>query len=414
MNHVVMHPVCALTFSTASLFIGGRCDRFFFFAFSFSDVLQASGPRLAVLTDAAEVLIFDLKNFEEPLLLLTAKDANKDSLHAVGFRSSSEVLLVRGDLVRPVFESIAVPKKKQSTELVLAALPKDIAGDGRSGTVAERRNTAQDPELEVSAAPSTKRPRVTVDDEGRVQQRTSHGTATSPLSASVPADALLTIEEQLKALSTLEGSLEYLPQKAEKGSVPTASSLSGALIQALQSSDSSLFEQVIVSAAGDSRTISASLQRLPSSFVPAILKQVANRLSSKPGRATLLVPWLKAVLTVHASYLASSRACTATLSSLYAAVENRLRHHSSLIRLNGRLDLLLAQISRRREVPQVAQTVEIDLDAGEDMDDENQDTVESSSDESSTDNVDQEDDDEQEQDEDKDEGADRSEADEDE
>uniref|UniRef100_A0A4W4GXE5 WD repeat domain 43 n=1 Tax=Electrophorus electricus TaxID=8005 RepID=A0A4W4GXE5_ELEEL len=60
--------------------------------------------------------------------------------------------------------------------------------------------------------------------------------------------------------------------------------------------------------------------------------------------AILIVPWLKAVLTQHTSYLSSLPDLVAQLGTLYHAIESRVKVYQQLTRLHGKLYLLMTQV----------------------------------------------------------------------
>uniref|UniRef100_A0A4W4H0T5 WD repeat domain 43 n=1 Tax=Electrophorus electricus TaxID=8005 RepID=A0A4W4H0T5_ELEEL len=70
-------------------------------------------------------------------------------------------------------------------------------------------------------------------------------------------------------------------------------------------------------------------------------------------RAILIVPWLKAVLTQHTSYLSSLPDLVAQLGTLYHAIESRVKVYQQLTRLHGKLYLLMTQVATSKRSQRV-------------------------------------------------------------
>jgi U3 small nucleolar RNA-associated protein 5 len=101
-----------------------------------------------------------------------------------------------------------------------------------------------------------------------------------------------------------------------------------------------LLDKVLSSGSGG--VLKRTMARLPAADAAPMLTALVARLSRGPSRAAALLPWLRAVLTVHASALATAaggRDAMAVLSQL-AATRAALLH--PMLALRGRLDVLLA------------------------------------------------------------------------
>ena len=68
------------------------------------------------------------------------------------------------------------------------------------------------------------------------------------------------------------------------------------------------------------------------------------RLQSRPGRGAQLSTWLHALVSCHAGYLLTLPDLPDRLSALYALLECRLAPYKKLLRLEGRLGLVMAQV----------------------------------------------------------------------
>lgn len=145
-----------------------------------------------------------------------------------------------------------------------------------------------------------------------------------------------------------------------KADAPT---LTRTLTQALHSNDTPLLESVL---ANSSRAlIAGTVQRLqPQYALPLIMACVerinrgarAGRGKGRGGgasaqRAELMVRWIRAVLVAHTAHLMTVPDLVSRLSALHTTVVQRTNLQDRLLSLNGRLDLVLAQIEYRASLP---------------------------------------------------------------
>ncbi|XP_078068390.1 uncharacterized protein LOC144493400 [Mustelus asterias] len=78
--------------------------------------------------------------------------------------------------------------------------------------------------------------------------------------------------------------------------------------------------------------------------------------------AALMVKWLKAVFTLHASYLSTLPNLVPQLGALYQLMESRVKTLQKLSRLHGKLFLLVAQVAasdKAQDVNPVNQTAKL-------------------------------------------------------
>ncbi|EFJ48186.1 hypothetical protein VOLCADRAFT_104876 [Volvox carteri f. nagariensis] len=157
-----------------------------------------------------------------------------------------------------------------------------------------------------------------------------------------------------------------------------ADSLSVLLTQAIRSNDRALLERCL--ATSNSIVIANTVARIVPLDAARFLKArrtclakaaAVDRLVSKPSRAVQLVPWIRAVLHHHTAYLMSAPGVQPSLTSLFQAIDARVKLQDPLLRLYGRLGLVLHHsrdkgqlpAEQRRPVPEVL--FEDDLDAEE-------------------------------------------------
>ena len=123
---------------------------------------------------------------------------------------------------------------------------------------------------------------------------------------------------------------------------PAAESLGNLLAQALQGGDRQLLERCL--AVGDEKVIKKTVRRLPTSLVVQFLQAAIPRLESRAGRGASLTPWLRHLLHTHAGYLMTAPAAQEHLAALSQVIEARVSLLPPLLRLAGRLDLVLSQL----------------------------------------------------------------------
>ena len=66
---------------------------------------------------------------------------------------------------------------------------------------------------------------------------------------------------------------------------------------------------------------------------------------ARPARGKLLTAWIQCVIEKHASYIVSTPTVIKTLSGLHETIDARLGAFKRLLKLSGRLDLVLSQMS---------------------------------------------------------------------
>ncbi|XP_067943704.1 WD repeat-containing protein 43-like [Watersipora subatra] len=158
----------------------------------------------------------------------------------------------------------------------------------------------------------------------------------------------ITIEERLALL------------RGSSGDKPTdmtgpLESLATLLSQGLQSDDSTILNKTLMTS--DPKIINTTVRRLPLSCVMPLMKHLTARLEVYGSRAgmggvaahTSLVKWLRALLHIHASYLATFPGLMERLQRMYSIMENRVSQLGTFSRLQGRLELILSQIARQKD-----------------------------------------------------------------
>jgi len=157
-----------------------------------------------------------------------------------------------------------------------------------------------------------------------------------------------TVEERLKLLAARMEDGESSDDADRKGgaggrpSKPQASSLHLAIEQALQTRDDGQLEDCL--AVSQSDLVDRTVGRLGTASVVPFLTSVIHKFEARPSRGAALVPWIRAVLVQHTAYLMAVPGLVDKLSALYRTVDARLSVFKKLLKLSGRLELVLSQV----------------------------------------------------------------------
>jgi hypothetical protein len=162
-------------------------------------------------------------------------------------------------------------------------------------------------------------------------------------------------------LSALAGAVKTAPLPSATAHAPSSSSASSkdalvamdprpasmatVLAQALHSDDAAQLEIVLSSTAPEA--IEATVAKLEPRYIVPFLRQVVSRFESKPARGPTMARWLRAVLIHHAAALASTPGLVQQLAGVYHVIDARLASYRKMLRLAGRLDLLMGQLGSR-------------------------------------------------------------------
>eukprot|EP01083_Nonionella_stella_P051109 135727_1 len=150
---------------------------------------------------------------------------------------------------------------------------------------------------------------------------------------------------------------------------PRADSLQEVLVQALQNDDKQLLEYCLDHQ--KPTIIENTIDRLPTAYVLPFLTKVVERFTARPHRNSLAV-WLRVCVERHCAMLANAPALCDSLRALYRAIEARLGVFDRLMRLQGRLELILAQADLKKQQSQDNEAVDGPLNTYvEGEDDEN-------------------------------------------
>ncbi|KAK9479250.1 Dip2/Utp12 family-domain-containing protein [Lipomyces japonicus] len=152
-------------------------------------------------------------------------------------------------------------------------------------------------------------------------------------------------------------------KKADSSSIaiPTSGTLSTVLTQSLRTNDSTILESCL--SFKDDAVIRLTVQRLSGTLAATLLEKLAERIARTPARASQLAVWIRWVMVAHGGYLVG----IPDLVKLLAGVQSTLSRHSGslnrLLALQGRLDMLSAQIELRNDAQRAAEDDNDELDS---------------------------------------------------
>ncbi|KAI5059090.1 hypothetical protein GOP47_0025409 [Adiantum capillus-veneris] len=387
--------------------------------------------RVLAVSEAGVAHIWQAENVEElsnvkPIKIAIAKSKGetspaskvsksfKPAIFAATFSGKSvkgagSVLVAFGTTVKPSFERIALEGKGDKIFLKAnengALMPQLQSGEATANkgpleAVILGPDNAVDAEKpkshvelnEAAIKPSKRKKRPATEESQNVisDGLKQHGTEIMHLdgeSQDAIDDGEETMEEKLKALGIMPDEGEEEEEKQGSVAPLKADSLQVLMTQALESYDKALLKQCL--SVTDNKIIVKTVQMLNPSVAAKFLQMSVDNLDLRTGRALVLVPWIKAVLLYHASYIMSSPSIQPILSSLYQVIDSRLTVFRPLLSLSGRLDLIMAQVARAETTQQqevaAAVVYEESDDEGEVEDVMNTDSAEDASDDSEED-----------------------------
>jgi hypothetical protein len=174
-------------------------------------------------------------------------------------------------------------------------------------------------------------------------------------------------DEELASFGSLLESAEGI-----KADQPKVESVKSALIQAIKTDDneqlSSIFNNTQMS------IIQKTVAGIPTNYVIPLLKYIISKFRSNPKFGLNLINWMKVVLIEHTSYLMTVPELVKILAELYTTIDSRVSVLDDLLKLQGRMDLLLSQINNKRD-RQTFDTESVPISVYNEADDEPDDDV---------------------------------------
>jgi len=267
------------------------------------------------------------------IVTMPKKDQGAEGIEflSAAFVDSNQLVLARGNTTQPRFERVTF--RKQSEMVRRVQLEGNCSDQGLVQN-AEGKAATTGPKSDVNVV-------------------NTHDTMVVPTPKldQEPTDGSkqISLEEKLEQIAARQRSVKIVEEEGTGKDIvnaPSADSVGVLLLQALQSGDSQLLDTCLT--VDDVNVIHKTIERLPSEYVLPFLNTVIQKFQSRPYMAATLIPWIQSIIMIHTSFLMSINGLhSSALSGLYQTVDARLNSFDKLLKLSGRLDLLLSQISYR-------------------------------------------------------------------
>ncbi|CAD5111440.1 DgyrCDS748 [Dimorphilus gyrociliatus] len=147
----------------------------------------------------------------------------------------------------------------------------------------------------------------------------------------------------LKRANFAHETSELLGSKDINKEKPTADNMAILLTQALKFQEKKTLNYILQQR--DEDMIRKTVEKISYSAVIPLVNELMERLSGRAQGAITAMVWIKRVLSVHMSYLMNSKSATDLLQPLIDVLTNREQMHTKLCRLQGKIDLVIAQIA---------------------------------------------------------------------
>ncbi|BFU19985.1 NUC189 domain containing protein [Entamoeba histolytica HM-1:IMSS-B] len=144
--------------------------------------------------------------------------------------------------------------------------------------------------------------------------------------------------------------MEQLGTKEPENVTLSKESIVMTLIRGLESNNKILIERCL--SIDEENVIKKTINNLPSKYIVELLNIVCDIFNNKPTKAFTMTLWLKAIFEQHLAYLMSIKDVSKSIGKLYVIVESRTLSYKHLLRLYGRMNLLLSQIDKKQQLKQ--------------------------------------------------------------
>ncbi|PIK43134.1 putative WD repeat-containing protein 43 [Apostichopus japonicus] len=237
-----------------------------------------------------------------------------------------KLLLGYGSSFKSAFESMALESDQKEVCLIRDDPSMSKPRPDSSGDKVSRPGAAEDATVLTPHSSAPLRPALATDREKSVRSKRK---------AEKPE---VSLEDKLNAIS-----LAQTQSGSGKTEQPNLNSMVTLLTQALQSQDKNLLLKVLTQT--KVQLIQRTVHRLPVVLVEPLIQELARRLDQTPESAIVTTIWTKMVLKEKASYLTSCPGLVKMISEIYEKISARTHAGQKLNRLQGKLDLMLSQIS---------------------------------------------------------------------
>ena len=247
---------------------------------------------------------------------LSKKDAKKATtggpviLHCAFSRNDSDSVLVAcGHRVNPFFRVAKIRNEEGEFENVtLSSLVAETASTKDvSKKVSEEGDDDENVEMKnaIVRPSASKTMKVTATDRDQEEELAKSGMngSSSSSSGTVSAQVIDTRSfiEKLDAIDSHLAKQSGMRRKKSNSNTPKAESLQVVIEQALHSNDVALLESSLE--VTQPSVVQATVQRMSTPNIIPFLNSLIVRFESNPNRAQRLIPWIRAVLVYHSTYL---------------------------------------------------------------------------------------------------------------
>ncbi|OWF41846.1 WD repeat-containing protein 43-like [Mizuhopecten yessoensis] len=296
---------------------------------------------LTVVTKAGQVLIFEhklngkLKRPVRPKVTIQVATSGNNQevprpIPILGVHicedKSNNILLVHGNFLKPTFEKL--PYKNTVSDICLIREEKSRGSlKVEEPTVSKIRTPDLSKDMTV-LVPELMAPSVPSIIPGKRRKRKSSASE-------------MTIEARLNAI----GMGTSKTDKVSKAP-PKTDGLGRLLTQGLQSKDHKIINSVLNQ---NDLVIENTVKRMPVQSIIPLIQHLTTLMQGRAAGSHKLVKWIKSILVVHTSYLMTFPEVVEIFSSLYQMMDARTAAFSRLSKLQGKLDLILSQITTQEQ-----------------------------------------------------------------
>lgn len=251
--------------------------------------------------------------------------------------SQGSLLVARGSSVKPFFESVAYlesnePDQQQQpvlrSSIVLAAPSKSVLA---APTTQEATGITDKPLAKGTVVGSISFP---AKPSSKTAAKSSSSTA-SRSDFALAKQLVLKVEKQ---------SAQDKEDKVGRSSL-RVDSLHTVLAQALLTNDTVLLDECLQVV--HPRLINNTVQRLPPKHVLPFLRIAINKFQSTPANSVCMAVWIRSLLENHTAYLLTVPALSGQITTLYQLIDERVGVFNNLMRVSGRLDMIVSQLTKK-------------------------------------------------------------------
>ncbi|XP_076100373.1 WD repeat-containing protein 43-like [Mytilus galloprovincialis] len=299
------------------------------------DVCQQSTEQVVMLcavTRSGQVVIFEHKlngRLKKPLkpkvLLQVSTSGAKDSLPLpipilAAQICDQDILIVHGNFLKPTFERVRY-NSADPVQCLIREDPRKVSlQTDRSLSKIQTPDVSKDSTVLV---PGLMAPSGPSQEPGRRSKRK-------------PSITDMSMEERLNAIS-----VDHPSHPTREP--PQADTLARLLTQGLQSQDKKLINNVLMQAS--EKVVQNTVRKLPIQAIIPLVQELSSRMHTHAQSSSKILRWIKTLLTIHTSYLMTFPDMVENLSTLYQMMDSRTMMFNKLSRLQGKLDLVLSQVT---------------------------------------------------------------------